>query len=277
MHPIWADKDQRALRIEALAVLIGIARSMRNTAFEMRALSQLMRNVRHVDELFEPLGKVWDTLESDMLANKYLSPIYQSLSVTFQFHLENVGSEDLYKHNRPLINIFKIGKPAEDNTWVLRRMINRTADEYEKLLIYCFQYLTTIEGNYDQSLRVAYLLASIAYGRPRQLPNERGLDIETMKTFLEGLMGKDGAKPLFEGYNRHLRNSIAHLHFEYKPAEKKMIYSDYNNGIRTSGPDEITLAELTELDTKAGCLYNCMAYFIMYLIVHDLTVCTTYI
>lgn len=112
----------------------------------------------------------------------------------------------------------------------------------------CFQYAILVEGIYDQALRYLLLWWENSKGKRLDVQN---MSIGNVKKELEAT----GASPsLFVGWERRIRNSIAHARFSYDQTMDKAIFDDVDPG----DPLNIFHKEMTynEFGEMGMALYN---------------------
>jgi len=128
----------------------------------------------------------------------------------------------------------------------------------------CFMYLILIEGLFDENIRILYILKKAS----------EGIDIDYDEIKEKPLrFFEDKLDPIFfEGYNNHIRNSIAHARFRFDQKKKKMIFKDrpYENqkGFKMS----LSLREFgTEYYEKIDSFCRLRTYYLLFLGLTDLT------
>ncbi|MBI2184323.1 MAG: hypothetical protein HYU39_05115 [Thaumarchaeota archaeon] len=111
----------------------------------------------------------------------------------------------------------------------------------------CLLYLLLVEGVYDENMKILYSQWKAAKGEmvdPNELANKNLGDIMAEMT-------KDGFDPLFRGWKKHLRNSIAHARFAFDPVSGKITFKDgeYDKSERKwveNFSEELTVQEFEE-------------------------------
>jgi len=94
--------------------------------------------------------------------------------------------------------------------------------------LFCFTYLIAIEGSYENWIKILYYLlynfmeGNITFNR---------VDKMSLRRITRWMINHEVDNILFEAYeDGHLRNAIAHAHFEYDESENKMLFIDYYRG-----------------------------------------------
>lgn len=81
-----------------------------------------------------------------------------------------------------------------------------------------------VEGIFDDTIRILYVLRRAADGIDVSLKNVYTMSLWKLRKNLSSMLGSD-----IHGWEGgHLRNAIAHLHFEYDESTKKMNFQDIN-------------------------------------------------
>jgi len=97
--------------------------------------------------------------------------------------------------------------------------------------LFCFTYLIAIEGSYENWIKILYYLL---YNFRSGEINFNRVQKKSLRSIKRWMINHDVDNILFEAYeNGHLRNAIAHAHFEYDEITKKMLFIDYYRGEET--------------------------------------------
>ena len=135
--------------------------------------------------------------------------------------------QDKWKaHLSSLISVFEARKDALTIINDIYRALDQTRNVSDKILLTSFFYLVTFEGDFDQSLRVLYLLLKEA-DEPLSFSHARSKSVKELKDEVSAIIGKENLETLFEGYSSNLRNSIAHANFRYDIQTKQITFEDY--------------------------------------------------
>ena len=105
------------------------------------------------------------------------------------------------------------------------------------------EYLNKVEGMYDKLIRICYIWA--------KFKNNEGVTHEQVSTLRMKQIQRYfkinyGNECLFEGYNFHIRNAVAHTSFHFDEKNEKMIYED----IPAKWKGEFTDPEIMVLSSK---------------------------
>lgn len=109
---------------------------------------------------------------------------------------------------------------------ILDGIENKT--ETEEYYLTCFIYVVSIEGNYENWMKIIYhIYYNMIQGHKSYLKTEK-IKLAHIKDW----MIKNGLSSIiFQGYeDGHIRNAIAHAHFEYLEPVKKMSFRDPPSG-----------------------------------------------
>ncbi len=131
----------------------------------------------------------------------------------------------------------------------------------------CILYLLHVEGIFDDSMRILYVLKKAADGQDVSLK-------KVLKKSLSGLrrqFRQMGAGLLFDGWNKHLRNAIAHAHFWYNDRTQKMSFQDIHPVTGKVVYDEdLNYKDFAEYYSKIDDVCSLMDHFFMLIRIRDL-------
>lgn len=99
----------------------------------------------------------------------------------------------------------------------------------------CFMYLIFVEGLYDEDIRILHSIKKASEGSNVDYDSIKDKSIGDFKSDLDGVF--------FEGYNRRLRNAIAHARFSFDDHTKKMTFSDYDPRSKSEWSETLSLKE----------------------------------
>jgi len=139
-------------------------------------------------------------------------------------------------------------------------------DEKEQCFGLCVAYLIEVEGSYDEVIRILYSLKQYSLGVNIALSDIEKMSITQLK---DSLLKLGVSNILFEGYNRHLRNAIAHAHFDYDEKRKQMEFANIYLG-KERWRDSFTFSEFNEMLKKLDDVDHLFTQIILLLRVHDI-------
>jgi hypothetical protein len=117
----------------------------------------------------------------------------------------------------------------------------------------CYHYQFFVEGVFDESIRLLFLLASSSRGKPVSLVdiNKKGL-----RKLKKGFIGFGIPDVFFPGWNNRIRNSIAHCKFRYDDKHRMMHFVDIDPyGDLPDYSGWFTLEEFSQLGRQLSDLY----------------------
>lgn len=92
-------------------------------------------------------------------------------------------------------------------------------------MVMCYYYQLFIEGVFDESIRLLFLLAATIKGRSISSRPMNRMDLWKLRKGIQEL-GLD--EVFFQGWENRVRNSIAHCRFRYDDKLEKMHFVDHD-------------------------------------------------
>lgn len=137
----------------------------------------------------------------------------------------------------------------------------------ERYYCACVLYVLHVEGIFDDKMRLLYVLKKAADGQDVDLKTVGKISLSN----LQGRFRRMGAGLLFDGWNRHLRNAIAHAHFGYNNKTRKMSFKDINifTG-KVSYNKNLNYKDFVEYFSKIDDVCSLIDYFFMLIRIQDL-------
>ena len=243
-------RQQASQELAALASGFQSAQ-MVNTANAMNSLSAAIQGARSFSSVRPQLKQLYEGFELDWGSDQYRRKLFLALQKCTKFYLQRKTkrySFTAYLHTfeRHLI----ARRKAEDNIRFMIAFANQASTDEEKTIWLSLVYLLAVEGVYDQSARMLYMLLSFAYNQIFiQFRRTHQQTLDTIRTNIEGLIGKRKSNLVFSGWQHNLRNSIAHANFSYDSNSRRTRYQDFRpgTGIRSWGPRFISSTELMDM------------------------------
>lgn len=221
--------NQTALSVIDLQIAIG-----RSANFEeMRTLFSQLENLAHEEFPNKTQGIVGYNLHRDKIFNFISNKVGKSVKENFNdakyaldysFDIINRRTQKL-KHWGNLINSFK-----KDNI-----------TNVQKFLGFGILYLMKFEGFFEEDIKICYMWLKLSEKEKVTKQTLESMDVGKIKQYF---VKKSLDLSVFEGWERHLRNSIAHLSFIFDEKNNKMKYVD-RNWNRT-----LSLNELLQMNQK---------------------------
>lgn len=173
------------------------------------------------DENWKYRERCYDALDKivhDMIKARGI----QASSKTFEMILPA-----LERGNEALSNIAEI---------YLALVASKRLSEKRRYYGLCFMYLISVEGLYDENIKILYIFRKAAKGVD--------VDYDTISEDKSLWSFKSELQPVFfEGYNNRIRNAIAHAKFRFDDAKNKMIFKDIATKHQPEYRDELSLTE----------------------------------
>lgn len=205
-------------------------------------------------KIFYDMDLVQSSIDISELKNLRLAdPNHHHLKVKFETFLENVQNEyaknDDYKKKCITLLDRIIGvaiktdsikfhntitdshvsmkeRTTVRNVWhklVSILVENSGLDEERQLILLNMVYLGIVEGVFEEDIKACYAWSKLAVKEPVDYGRVESMKINNIYEYFRDCVGDTC---LFEGYNRNLRNAIAHFAYEYESSSKNMIYTD---------------------------------------------------
>lgn len=141
-------------------------------------------------------------------------------------------------------------------------------DEEERMIAMNMLYLAMVEGPFEEDVKACYVWAKLS---AKEDINYQDVSSMSIKDIYDYFNSKLGDTSLFEGWNRNLRNAIAHFSYIYDSNARKMMYTDKPaNWTKT-----YTLNELGELYEKLDDVDELIMIELLVLSIRDLCFATT--
>lgn len=226
------------------------AAQMVNTARELNSLSKMLQTATSFAQLRPQLKRLLQQFERDWRAPERDYKLYMALRRCTNFYLQRKAKQYAFtRYVGTFERHLEARRKAEDTIRKMIEFARASSTEEEKVIWMSLVYVLAVEGVFDQSVRMLYVLVN--YAETRTLVILRRTHDQTLwdiKRNLERLLGNRRTKPIFEGWQNHLRNSIAHANFSFDSSQSKMVFRDFvpGTGIRSWGPRCLSLQELTD-------------------------------
>lgn len=118
----------------------------------------------------------------------------------------------------------------------------------------CYYYQLYVEGVFDQSIRLLFLLMSSVKGRSILLPE---INTMSLSKLLEEFQKLGLGDTFFKGWKRRVRNSVAHARFRYDNKLGKMHFVDIDpQSGRPDFGESFTLEEFGNLAARLLDVYT---------------------
>lgn len=143
-----------------------------------------------------------------------------------------------------LIPIMKRREPTADNWRSHIKIIARKEQSHQENFVgLSSEYAMKIEGLYKIDAHICYLLSKFAMEEIISWKKIENTDIGIMKKYYKENFDDVS---LFEGWNNHLRNSIAHATYYYEKEKMTMRYEDKQSNWK----EELSYDDLFEMSQK---------------------------
>jgi len=118
----------------------------------------------------------------------------------------------------------------------------------------CYHYQLFVEGIFDESIRLLFLLAASVKGKTASLRKVNKMDLWMLREAFRALGYSD---LLFQGWKNRVRNSIAHTRFRYDERSRKMHFVDVDlKGKLPDYSEWFTLEEFSQLGRQLSDVYT---------------------
>jgi len=143
-----------------------------------------------------------------------------------------------------LYPLFESMKQTAENTTTITRVFFRTQDIKERFFGSCLLYLLKVEGEFDDTIRLLYVLKIVEQGKDVSLAEVYNKSLWTIRKELNAMGVTD---LLFKGWkDNHLRNAIAHARLIYNEETKKMTFIDIDNSGETVYREDLNISEFSD-------------------------------
>jgi hypothetical protein len=246
---------QTALSLIDLQIIL----SRSNNFEEIRKLFSQLENLAHKEFPNKTQGIIGYDLHRDEIFNFISNKVGKSVKENFNdakyasdysFDIINRRTQKL-KHWGNLINSFK----KENITNV------------QKFLGFGILYLTKFEGFFEEDIKICYMWLKLS---EKEIVTKEILESTTVGNVKQYLESKSIDLSIFEGWEPHLRNSIAHLSFIFDEENNKMTYVDRDWKITLS------LNELLQMNQKLVNVNEAITILFGLVIIRDVCFATNF-
>lgn len=132
------------------------------------------------------------------------------------------------------LRLVELTKIRQENVNKIMSVAMKETDEVSKIYLLCFVYLLLLQGIYDEFMRFLYVL----HGKPTAKADLYSIHAQFRQ---DGVGGT-----LFDGWNRTVRNAIAHSTFTVDDTAKQILFEDR----RDKKKERISFSDFEELTLK---------------------------
>ncbi len=151
------------------------------------------------------------------------------------------------RYNKMLDELIEIMRKREPtaNTWrgLLRAISNEGQNNKERFVGLSQEYASKIEGLYKIDLRICYLISKFAMDKNTSWKKIMNTNTNEIKNYFDE---KFDDTILFEGWDSHIRNAVAHSSYYYDDDGMIMTYDD----AQADWKKELSYYELLEMSQK---------------------------
>lgn len=232
---------------------------MTNSAIVLIELQILLANSADFSTLQSQYLKFTGTAQNEFAIktrgirgyNQHRADCYQLMSLKVATMLIT-NFKNLQNWFPDILSLIEERTKALKNWQTLVRMFTKKefSDE-EKILGLNLLYLAKVEGFFDKDLKICYSWIELAEGKIVDMEEIDKMEIYKIKQNFES---RKLDMDIFEGWNRNLRNAIAHFDFKYDGERKLMVYEHKHWDNRTKQlcewRKELTYKQLLDLSQK---------------------------
>jgi hypothetical protein len=143
-----------------------------------------------------------------------------------------------------LYPLFESIKQTAENTATITRVFLRTQDIKERFFGSCLLYLLKVEGEFDDTIRLLYVLKIAEQGKDVSLTEVYNKSLWKIRKELNNIGVTD---LLFKGWkDNHLRNAIAHARLAYNEKTMKMTFTDIDDSGKQVYKEDLNIAEFSD-------------------------------
>ncbi|WNZ29983.1 MAG: hypothetical protein IAX21_03755 [Candidatus Bathyarchaeota archaeon] len=168
---------------------------------------------------------------------KYRELCYDAIEKIFQDLIANRGIKKSSEAIERVMPALELGNEGLENLKEIYYTLvePKRLSEKRRFFGLCFMYLILLEGLFDETIRVLYILVKA----------QKGVDIdyESVETKNVGELKNGLPTILFEGYNSRLRNSIAHARFRFDDVQNKMTFNDIATKYRPAYSETLSIKD----------------------------------
>lgn len=136
------------------------------------------------------------------------------------------------------------GKATDSWSQLIETVTKAPPTSYkEAIYTAAIEYLSKVEGQFDKHIRICYIWSKFSKNEDTLIEDASRLKIKQIQHYF---MINYGNECLFEGYNSHIRNAIAHSSFRFDENNEKMVFED----VPAKWKAEYTDPEIMKLSAK---------------------------
>lgn len=224
-------------------------------------------------EAMEDLKDVHRAFRSEFIGSdenaKYREECFDELESIFLEMIDAKGHMMARKTFERLLPAMQSGNQALGNLAEIYLALVASKDLNEKRRYFglCFMYLISVEGLYDENIRILYILKNAS----------EGIDVDYERIQEKPLRFlKGGLEPVFfEGYHNRIRNSIAHARFRFDETKNKMVFQDRATKNQPEFKELFSLREFgLNYYGKIDSFCRLRTYYMLFLGVRELALAT---
>lgn len=194
-----------------------------------------------VDEILEDWKDTKQTFKNEFIGSdenwKYRDRCYVALEKTIIDMVKAKGVQASRKTFDKILPALQAGNQALSNLNEIALTLVAPQSLSGKSRYYglCFMYLISIEGLYDENIRILYIFRMATNGVDIDYEAIREKDLWSFKSELDPVF--------FEGYNNRIRNAIAHARFRFDDTKSRMIFQDKATKRQPEYSEELSFRE----------------------------------
>lgn len=220
---LWGDWRKRQRELSDLAGYFDYAKRLGVTEW-IRLLVEKISTRNSSQMLLKYLNETVEAWISDFSDGDYLRKVQSRYAS--DIILSSVATGKLNTEMRTVVPLLKELRENFNNLTpigIAFMPFKRKGDRRMHFYGLCYYYQLYVEGVFDQSIRLLFLLMSSLKGRSMLLPE---INTMSLSKLLEEFQKLGLGDIFFGGWKRRVRNSIAHARFRYDSKLEKMHFVD---------------------------------------------------
>lgn len=238
------DLQRKIVAMENIAKVFA-SRNMIESVERIRELQQVLSSVLDESGLKTKFGEFLQDAWNEFIGNnkhrenciKLVDRLITNAIMADPVKFHNVTTESIPSMQERTNARLMLGRLVS----ILRRSPNM--EEEERMVAMNMLYLAMVEGPFEEDVKACYVWAKLAVKEDVSYDDVSNITISIISDYFKN---KIGNACLFEGWERRLRNAIAHFSYSYDKNTKRMMYTDK----RAKWNTNYTLDQLASLYEK---------------------------
>lgn len=231
---MYPDSKRRIAEIVKLSDLFK-RNGYTKTATDILSFASILKGDNIPSDFLKRLDSVFKTFHIEFekkipVGQKYRKDVFEEIADTTLKAIARLGKD----YPKALLTIYPLFQTINSGQKITQQIgnfinSNKCGDKNVRFHLYCYTYLVTVEGIFDEFARVLYFLTVAS---PSNLPSLNSLRSMTVNTIRDQLESPFVFLKEWDD-KRHIRNAIGHATASYDPVKEEVQFIDrrWDSGI----------------------------------------------